>query len=789
MRRALPAVIIIALVAAAVWYFTTGVDTPNVDPSSETETSQTDQSDPARTSPDPATAESGSTDAKSAARPLADPEPDVVAGSDAAPEPDVVADSDAAPEPEVVAGSDTAPEPDVVAGSDAAPEPDVVAGSDAAPVPDVAAGSDAAPGADEDSPVDAIADGDGVVAEVTRVDETPTEPSPPPDSTGEEEQSLAQAPEVSPTQDSGTIRDNSQIIDDDSSPLAVGPTSEEPDARVPGAGSEADQVVESSTRPPPQPIPAGRGDQSVTPERVVSLIPEDTVERVRTQEAGGDDGSSAESSATGPVEEEQPASATTEPPRQEPADAARHVVAEVGPEAQPVVESSTPPPPQPIPAGHSDQSVTPERVVSVVPDDTVERVRIRRGDGDDDTGADSPVTDPANAGDDDSATTLADVGEKVATTLAGVAAEFGSEVKRIVDNLTGPGPTPTPPDPDGDTVSGERVSQPRPTDGAESLASRATVPSQPEGGGIGRDTIREPGSDIRTEAETFVDTLKVPAPQPIPADRADHFVTQEQVISLVPDDIIERVTVRELAEDDAISGDTPITVVRETEQIETVTQERLIAESGGDVEKPIVVPQPSGDQGDRTTVGDLLADQAHKPGALIQVVRTVRHFEVTTLEDLLDSEPSLDSLLRVIRQPYRIETATLADLLRKQLDEDPDSIFYLHTVLPTDDQGIWGIVHFGIIDNFARGVAIRRGERVELYTVRIPRDADERLGDNSSSFLGKLIDEKTKESYVYNFREHRVGRNPDRIYPGQELVIINFKSEELAAIYEHFASG
>ena len=108
---------------------------------------------------------------------------------------------------------------------------------------------------------------------------------------------------------------------------------------------------------------------------------------------------------------------------------------------------------------------------------------------------------------------------------------------------------------------------------------------------------------------------------------------------------------------------------------------------------------------------------------------------------------------------------------------------------PTDEQGIWGIVQFGLIENFARGMAVRRGEEIETYTVQIPKDADERLDDQSSSFLGRLIDRKTKDSYVYNYRENRMGRNPDTIYPGQEIVIINFEPGELEAIFEHFARG
>ena len=178
-----------------------------------------------------------------------------------------------------------------------------------------------------------------------------------------------------------------------------------------------------------------------------------------------------------------------------------------------------------------------------------------------------------------------------------------------------------------------------------------------------------------------------------------------------------------------------------------------------------------------------------EPQKPLSVIRKVRYFEVMTLRELLDTGLDSDTYLNVVTRPYRLESATLADLLQRHMEENPDSIFYLHTVQSTDDQGIWGIVHFGLIDNFARGMAIRHGKDIETYTVRIPRDADERLEDQSSSFLGKLIDRKTKDSYVYNYRDHRMGRNPDRIYPGQEIVIINFKSQELMSIFRHFADG
>ena len=359
------------------------------------------------------------------------------------------------------------------------------------------------------------------------------------------------------------------------------------------------------------------------------------------------------------------------------------------------------------------------------------------------------------------------------------------------------------------------------------------------------------------EAKRYVETLTATTPPTIPVDKADHFVRQDSVVSLVPEDSIEGTTVGDLADDDTLTPDTPITVVREVEQIETAVPEQLIADSGGDLDQPLrivvkyddtqMLDEPGSTDEDaagqeETTQGviaedtsapsattqNVAAEDTSEPSATAQnvaaedtsaqgaderdgveqitvrealermrtepekplaIVRTVRHFEVMTLRELLDSEEDGDAFLNVVLRPYRIEAATLADLLRQHKTESPDTISYLHTVQPDDEQGIWGIVHFGLIENFARGMAVRRGEEIETYTVQIPRDADERLEDRSSSFLGKLIDRKTKESYVYNFRENRMGRNPDTIYPGQEIVIINFEPGELEAIYVHFADG
>ena len=378
-----------------------------------------------------------------------------------------------------------------------------------------------------------------------------------------------------------------------------------------------------------------------------------------------------------------------------------------------------------------------------------------------------------------------------------------------------------------DSQEGEPKADAAPDEATRTADSDATLPAAdapaPDSDGAApTDVAGSPKSDgtaaqdavdtaasktAKAKAKKYVETLTDTAPRTISVDRAEHFVTEERVISLVPEDTIENVSVEELARDETLSPDTPITVVREVEQIETAVPEQLIADSGGDLDKTLRVQVTYDDSQDEAgqedsgpkvidqdtvaqiTVREALERIRTEPEKPLMVIRTVRYFEVMTLKELLDSAQGDDAFLNIVTQPYRIASATLADLLQREKEENPGAVFYLHTVQDTDDQGIWGIVHFGLTDNFARGVAIRLGEDVETYAVEIPRDADERLDDRSSSFLGKLIDGKTKDSFVYNYRDNRMGRNPDRIYPGQEIVIIKFESEELMSIYTHFATS
>ncbi len=292
---------------------------------------------------------------------------------------------------------------------------------------------------------------------------------------------------------------------------------------------------------------------------------------------------------------------------------------------------------------------------------------------------------------------------------------------------------------------------------------------------------------VESQAKAYITKLTETQTEPVPAKNADHFVSKDQIISLLPESTIEFTTPKDLARNPALKPDTPITVIREAEQIETVTPEKIIAQAGGDLNK--IVKIVDGDEIRELTVREVLQRYAANPDQPISVVKTIQYFEITTPGEIAqDKTLAPDQELRIITKPYRLEAATIAELLMREGKYNPDSIFYVRTVRDTDDQGIWGIIHDGIMTNFAQGMAIRRGKELNTYKVDIPRDADELLQDRTSSFLGKLIHRKAAESYVYNFKKNRMGRNPDQVMPGQEIVIINFEPEELIGIYKHFVA-
>lgn len=289
---------------------------------------------------------------------------------------------------------------------------------------------------------------------------------------------------------------------------------------------------------------------------------------------------------------------------------------------------------------------------------------------------------------------------------------------------------------------------------------------------------------IRKEAEQYVTEITQHNDQPVEIDNADDFVGRDEPLSLLPDQQFEEQTLNKLKQE--VEPDAPLTIVREQEQVEMTTAKDLLSDSGGNLNKPIKILE--GGEVKDTTIGKILEDRPD-PESPISVINKTEHLEVTTLQELMENETIAgNEPIKFIREPYRLQETTVGELLMGEKSVSENSVFYIRNVTPGDIQGLWGIVHNGLVKNFASGIAIRRGEELSEYQVDIPTDADERLKDQSSSFLGRMIDQKTRETYVYNYKNGSMGKNPDLLQSGQEVVIIGFTPDELYQIYEHFIS-
>ena len=134
-------------------------------------------------------------------------------------------------------------------------------------------------------------------------------------------------------------------------------------------------------------------------------------------------------------------------------------------------------------------------------------------------------------------------------------------------------------------------------------------------------------------------------------------------------------------------------------------------------------------------------------------------------------------------------TITIRELLKgTDVEFGEQDVFYVHAVTPEDRQGLWGIIQKGVTETFARGVRLTVRGRTDTYQVAVPLHADEVLEDRSSSPFGLMIHRKSRETIVYNRELGRLTLDPDvTLYPGNELIIVGFKPEELEDLYKHFA--
>ena len=295
-----------------------------------------------------------------------------------------------------------------------------------------------------------------------------------------------------------------------------------------------------------------------------------------------------------------------------------------------------------------------------------------------------------------------------------------------------------------------------------------------------------PERKIEREAEKRVEALKGELREPIDMERADHFVDAKTVLSKRERRIITT-TPKTLLEDLSIGPKAEIKVLIEEERTSITTPRELMENRTIHPDTPIRVLKEEGVIIE-TTPRKLMADPSITPDTPIKIVEKLERVAVTTPEELQKTAPSLDTPIKVIVEKPG-EALTLAQLLPEEKDVGKDT-FYVHAVTRGDVQGIWGIIQRGLKDQFLKGIPVPAEEEItreQYLKLRIPNDADEPREGGYSSFLGRVLDQKTKESYVYNYSSGRMGKNPDYISPGQEVVISRFSKEELVEIYKHFS--
>ena len=289
--------------------------------------------------------------------------------------------------------------------------------------------------------------------------------------------------------------------------------------------------------------------------------------------------------------------------------------------------------------------------------------------------------------------------------------------------------------------------------------------------------------EIEKEAMERIEALKGELSEPIDLERADHFVDAQTVLSKKDRRIITT-TPKTLLEDLSVGAKSEIKVLVEEEKTSITTPRELLENRTIHPDTPIRILKEGGVVTE-TTPRKLMADPSITPDTPIKIIEKVEKMIVTTPEELQKMALSPETPIKVIVEKPG-ETMTLSQLLREERGLGEDT-FYIHAVTREDAQGIWGIIQHGLMDQFLKGIPMAPAEKV--LSLKIPGDADEPHDGGYSSFLGKVLDRKTKEAYVFNHQSGRMGKNPDYISPGQELVISRFSKKELVQIYKHFSQN
>jgi len=289
---------------------------------------------------------------------------------------------------------------------------------------------------------------------------------------------------------------------------------------------------------------------------------------------------------------------------------------------------------------------------------------------------------------------------------------------------------------------------------------------------------------IELEAKVFVENLSPTTHKSvIVKEYQDQFVRPNSLISL-PDLEHRNTTLQELARDKNIAADTPVTLNFSIEERSQTTLANL-SNTIEDHNETITIITTDG----RTltaSLAELLNREDLVKNAEITLILLKQHSVKTRFSDIANIELSpSQSLVATIE--HGVQELSINDMIPDNA-QDPNSLYYLHSVTENDVQGLWGIIQTGLIDKFRQGLRLEGiSQNKDLIQAVIPSDADEKLSSGLSSFLGKVLDKKVDNSYIYNIKTQGVSFDARALHSGQQLVIIRFSPDELKQIYQFFS--
>ncbi|RKZ84065.1 MAG: hypothetical protein DRQ39_08750 [Gammaproteobacteria bacterium] len=301
------------------------------------------------------------------------------------------------------------------------------------------------------------------------------------------------------------------------------------------------------------------------------------------------------------------------------------------------------------------------------------------------------------------------------------------------------------------------------------------------------DSNKTPSSEQVTEQEAnaFIETLAKSQDESITInENDDQFVRHDSVIILPS--LEHRITsIDELLADPNLTEDTPLTLHYTT----NIEQQTTLAELSDQYEDQTIVLTIIDQNGQTHTkpLFELLNQSNIDLTAPITLLTQHKHSLQTTLSELSNIKDidHKESVVATIN--HGIQKLSVKEIIQSG-DMPDNALFYLHRVTDNDLQGLWGIIQTGLIEKFRQGVHIEGvTPNKDMVRAVIPANADEKLTSGFSSFLGKILTQKVNSSYIYNFSTHTMNRDPNLIYPGQQLIMIHFAPEELKKIYQFFS--